>query len=1260
MPEMKFERDTQRFDCLGLDLNRPVDSVKPSKFPYLKNCRSFLAGRIEPRDGITKIDQVVSGQTGVHSCRRLNDPFDNTWKRIIGTGTHLALGQSTFTDIDSGYSGDPLALIPWRPKSSPEPFMYVADRSRMRKVTVESDLHTIGFPAPSGEPAVALNAPKYKVVDELNVTTGWTAGGDAAAPSQLDYRTDTTITYILYDAGSTGWACVVPASMVGIGPGCRLSIFDVGHTDDDTATVQSTFPGSAATTISRILYDSGSTGLCSMVLSTPVPQGFYDALIRNTTQSLNARIVSVHLGPDGTTSIRALTTGTWVAGDSVQILNSFRIYLNHTHPAGDTIRISNVRSVFTKSSGIATLTKTSALDLSTIATGVTAQPSDYMHISIAVTDPSAITEIKVLLDVDSSTNDFTKNYFWKSFRANDITPAATNTASLASTIQTVVSRQIMERPNATPEEVAAAAPPPVIDPATGEDVYQYADYTSVNPVTGLTFQQTVSFVNPQTGQPIDISQQISAGIGWVELIFPLSELIRVGSDQSRTLANVAAIRITAIISASVTLDASSWWIGGGYGPDASSPTATAYHYRYRARNILTNVPSNWSPPSRYLLTPIRQQIAVAPTQYTPPSGTTLAATDFVLDIERYGGEVTEWHYIGVTDNVSSPLFEDAMADDIAGAQPIIGMDNYQPWPVLGTPVSGTTSSVAGVAVHDSGSNFNTSWAPGTRIFINDTAFTIYSVPTTSLLWLTENAGSLGAVKWNIPEPTILAQPLPVLWEWDGTFFACGDPINPGRLYYSNPDSETTTPTNYLDLTSPSEPLMNGLQYNTRSYVFSSEAFIQILKTGNPNDPYRHEHIPNGKGLFSRWAVTLHPSPVICFGAKDGINLTVGGSPVALTDADLYELFPNEGNIGIAVNGINAPNIVSANATKLRLEYYDEYLYFDYLDTIGNPATLILAFDLGAAVRGEAPGGWFWDVYTPGVIMHYGEEGPGVHSLLVGTTGENLYQYAGFSDDGVAFSMEIGTPSRDQGDPRIEKFYGDQMIDCNLDGLSATATPYFDNNSRTGPGTTITNSTRTQIVIPLANLSNGSSWVTARNISLSLVTSISTAARPFFYIWESRWTFESAPLAAVSWEISPTTFGMDNFKHFGIVKVTHVSTVDPVLLFTVDGVLQPPITIPNSGGAYQQTIFRVPVMKGKLYKMRLASGDGITTFRLDTRDTFFEIKDWGSDGAYNKIRVFGDFSLVEGSAKIWTMFYLAGFAGILLYLMTVAACFGWAL
>lgn len=271
--------------------------------------------------------------------------------------------------------------------------------------------------------------------------------------------------------------------------------------------------------------------------------------------------------------------------------------------------------------------------------------------------------------------------------------------------------------------------------------------------------------------------------------------------------------------------------------------------------------------------------------------------------------------------------------------------------------------------------------------------------------------------------------------------------------------------------------------------------------------------------------------------------------------------------------------------------------------------------------------WFYDAYTPDVVMHYGEEGAGVHSLLVGGDNGFILQYTGNSDavgasQGYPIPCIVQTPSLDQGDPRDNKLYGDVMLDADTQTVPVTVTPGFANYSSLVAAVVVTTSSRTQTPVPL-----DAAWQTFKNIAIQFTFSINSSNRPLFYIWEPRWTFESAPLSAFSWEISPTTFGMENFKHAGMVKITHVSSSDIQLVFTIDNVVQPTITIPNSGGSnYVQNIFRVPVMKGKIWKVRLASA---SEFRLDTRDSFFEIKDWGKDMEYQKLRILSDFSLVEG-------------------------------
>lgn len=1210
MPETKYTRDTNRFDVVGLDLNRPVDSVKNDHFPYLKNCRSYVAGRLEPRFGLTDINVVVPGQTQVHSCRRLTDIQGTT--RVVGAGTHVAYGTTVFTDLDSGYSSNPLALVPWKPQDSPYAFMYIGDSSRMRKVGTTGALHTIGWAAPAAAPGVALgNSPSDKDVDSLQSNTGWAATHTATLAAAPVSRVNTTVAQILFDVGNTGWASINPASMANIGEGCKLTF---GGGVAETVVVQATYPGTPVTAtttfdkvIASIIYDSGTTGLASLVLTTPIDQVNCDAIIRNTTVGPeNARILAVTKGPDGNMSLRISTTNTWASTNTVQILATFRAYCTSTHAAAETLTRSAVQISVTAGTG--ELTKTSALDLSLIATGLPSHPDDIMHISMSVSDPTVITEVKVQLDVDIATNDFTQNYYTRSFRSNDLTLSAANLQSLLATRQQILQRNIIDAPVQSAQDL--------VNQGLGQ-----LDLGGLTPDQFVAQQQQQQQAAQQQIDQLDtaISQQLDAGNSqYVELSFRLGDLTRIGTDMSRTLQNVEKIRMVALVTGNVNINFGDWYIAGGFGPDTSDPTASPYFYRYRVREKSTNVASNFSPATRYQLNPKRQSVAITPTQYAAPSGTSLTTADFVIDIARYGGQIAQWHYVGTVANGASPGFVDVYPDDIVAGQPIQANDNYQPWPVKGIPVSGTTGTVAGTTVNDSGANFNTSWDPGTRILINNQPYTIYDVLSTSRLELVENAGSQSAVSWRIDEPVILAQTLACLWVWDDRFFGCADTTNPGRLYYSNVNSETTQVDNYIDITSPSEPLMNGLSYNIRGYVFSSENLFQILVDG---DSYRAEQIPNGKGLYMRWALTRNPAPFICFLGKDGIYMTSGATPVSLTDGDLYPLFPNEGNAGIDVNGVTAPVLAAIQAKRTRMEYYDSYLYFDYVQASGTNATLILDFNVDTDSGVESPRGWWWDLYGQSPLMHYGEEGSGVHSLLVGATSGHLYQYTGTDDAGTPISMEFTTPSRDQSQPRENKRYGDIMIDADTANVTAACTPFMNNNATAGSTTSLTTASRLQTAINI-----GSVWQVARNISLNVVVPVSTSSRPLFYIWEPRWTFESAPISGLSWEISPTSFGMDNYKSFGICKIAHVSTANLTLTFTVDGVAQTPITITNSGGLYEETILRVPVYKGKLYSIRLASD---VEFRLDPRDSFFEIKEWASDNAYSKTKVFGDYAFIEG-------------------------------
>lgn len=1236
MPDTKYAEDTNRFLVKGVDLNHPVDAIPPDRLAIAQNVRVVESGSLTNRPGLTDIALVVASQTPTHSCRRLNDPNGSTWARIVGAGTILAYGQTSFTQADTGYSGNPLALVPWWTEYAPQPWMYVADSSKMRKIQVDGTLHPIGLAAPAGPPTAALTTPfvtDANIRINKNVTSGgtedaaanWAQGGDAGAPSNI-VRVDTTVDRIVYDSGSTGWAVVAPASFASLSEGARL-VFDDGGADEEVTYVAEVHPGAAATTIATILYDSGTSGLASLALTTANYEAEVNGLIYNSTLTEAARILSVTTGPQGVTAIRVSTTGTWAATNAVQLLASFRCYLANTHAAAEDIDSSTtpatngaVRTAITFSTGTATLTDTAAMDLSLAAAGVPLQVDDWFHISVRVDLPARVTELKFQLDVDSATNDFTRNFYTKSFRASDLTPSITNVQPTLATDATVLQRDIIDQ-GSTGGLPTVQLPSGYSYDANSGSVIEDSSGNTVPPEFYYMFGIDPSQIGAASTQQSYVAPtQLSPGNSqWVELFWRFADMTRVGTDLSRTFVNVAALRVTAIVTANVTLDFNSWWVGGGYGTDCAAAPSD-YLYRYRARHPSTNVASNFSPALRGGVQARRQRITVTPTQYPLPSGMSGAATDFVLDIERFGGEIADWRYAGTTANAASPSFTDEINDITVGGNPAEGNINYQPWPVKDVPRTGTTGSVAGTTITDSGVTFNTSWAPGTRILINQLPYTIYRVLSTSRLELVENAGSQGAVTWRIPEPVLLAQPLPCLWEFDHVLFGCGDNINPGRLYFTRNPGETTRINNYLDIGAPSEPLMNGMNWNARSYLWTPERQGEITFTGNPSSPYRWDELPGGRGLFSRWALTRYnsKSPFMAFLSKDGIYKSTGGVSDSLTDRDLYPLFPHEGQLGSTVRGIPAPNVVSAQASNLRMEFTDDLLYFDFNDTSSNRRSLIYAPELD---------GWWYDAYTPGVVFHYGEEGQGVHAILCGgadATTSRLYQLTGNSDNGTAISCQARTRSADQGEPRLNKLYGDQLADLDPAGVTVTMTPRTNNDVTSYTAVTSAAAARTQTAIPF-----GTSWATARNCSLDFAWSVSTSSHPTLYIWAPRWTFESAPISAIAWEISPSTLGMQGYKHLGRYRLTYVSSTALELIVTVDGTAQTAISLASSAGVYATVIGIFPVYKGTLYKFRIGEVDQNAEWRLDGRDSYIETKEWGSEGPYRQLRVFSDYSVVEG-------------------------------
>ena len=287
------------------------------------------------------------------------------------------------------------------------------------------------------------------------------------------------------------------------------------------------------------------------------------------------------------------------------------------------------------------------------------------------------------------------------------------------------------------------------------------------------------------------------------------------------------------------------------------------------------------------------------------------------------------------------------------------------------------------------------------------------------------------------------------------------------------------------------------------------------------------------------------------------------------------------------------------------------------DTYRTHHTLVWADNIA-----EGRGGWFADSYTPGLALHYGEEGPNLTpSLLGGGDDGSVYQFTGATDSGASVGCQVRTRTDDQGDIRLQKLYGDVWFDADTKATDIKVKIGYNNyETVSATGRLLNTDPRDHYPID----PDSSTWITARNVCADLIwrTSV-TGIR--LYTWSPRWHEEAANLKAKSWQIAETDFGLDNFIYSGYIYLPHVSTADITLTFTIDGTAQPDISITNGSGTFVKTFQRLPVMKGKLWKLKISSS---SQFRVAGDEGELLVKEWGRGGPWIHLPIFKDMATSE--------------------------------
>lgn len=1158
----QFERKQFLFEQVGVDLNAPVDRTKDGLAVVMENWRPEIDGALTIRPGQGNGLALVAGQSPVHSLIRMQDTSSGALVEAIfgGAGTHVGLSDVALTtpsDLGSGWANEPKSMFVHQPAESVKPYCYICDSLKSAKFDVTGATKQVGLARPTLPPNALLDVPHTKFVDHMNAVGTWITSGTAgglSSPLRIN-PASRSITAILYDDqfALTGWACVYPSSMADIGAGMELS---VSSPPNESFIVQSVSQGSAQTTIAASKFDP-TTGMLWIHLTNPIDQIDVDSFAVLDAAGLHGgpeyvRVAAVERTKTGFISFACAPriSTNYTAGDTAQVVPSFRAYFTFQHAATDTLTASTVQ--MSVAAGIGSITKnlgaSTPIDMSSIDTGVATSPDDLVHISLLVDHPELVTEIKVYFDIDSGTTnafsaaDYTKNYLFHSIRQNDLVPVTQGTQTALDNAATQYQRRIIDKVGSE-SDIGIID---VLDRGLADLGVKGGRNTGTPP-------------DPNAPDPGSGSQTSSGQNSYAEIFFRVSELLttgvgRVGSDLSRGLANVAALKVEATVTGNVIVRVQALTVSGGFGPDVVAAGRSRI-YRYRYRDSSTGVVSNWSPASRGGVRPRRQLVDVF------VFGTNTPEVD-VIDVAVYGGQLLGWSYMGSVANsgLTGILFLDVFSETDLSATQALTEDNvhYQLWPVVSTPIKGTGQGTGTLFTIATGA-IDVNTAPGTAIKVDGLDYELYRVINGGLFETVESMGNTGAGKsWSIAAPLIENSHLPTMFgPFQGFYFGLGDKLNPWRLYYTNGgDPDTTQDVNWIDI--ESEVLQNGLvTTDGRCFVWSTEHVFAI-------DP-AFTTASSGGGLFAFRRIGAVGMPfkyamcdmggAVAYTGRNGLYATSGGQIQALSD-DLRPIFPHEGSNGVLTNGLYPPDLSSPN--NMRPSAIRGELFFDYLDTNGARRTLV------RHINSDGKVGWRPYSYAVGAQIHYAEEGNKVTSVLMGGVDGKIYRLGRTQADaaGAAIVATLQVRSEDGGDAVVSKYVGDFLFDYDTAGATINVTPGYDNFSSTPDGPFALNDAagrrqkRLDIGAPLG------SGRRARNVALRVTSSVTTL-RPVIYLWQPSWEPrpETTLLRAHDYHLNGGG-GVKYVRGVWIYADTYSANRSVTFEFTVDDGTVSSIVIPN--------------------------------------------------------------------------------------------------
>ena len=716
-----------------------------------------------------------------------------------------------------------------------------------------------------------------------------------------------------------------------------------------------------------------------------------------------------------------------------------------------------------------------------------------------------------------------------------------------------------------------------------------SDYTKVSTI-GLSFYTPI--VNAYNAVLTSTSTPpIGQTNAYQEIAIPISAFsVAPGAGTpGNSWVNVDAwnIGVNFTTSSGQTLTLGNISYAGGVGPTVMGTGASPYDYRITFYNINTGDESGPSVVMANFINPIGQSVVINFVDaVTPPP----PIDPQVTHIRIYRLAVTlpnQWLQVGQVP-IGTTTFTDTLTDQQIATNNILNVDTAPPvTSTLPVPVNTTLTSavtVPGENIVSVGSTAN--------MFVYQ-ALTIDPLTTVEETVLVQAVGGgnitayfqfshiIGAV---VQANTRAGQPCNIATIAFNRAWIAGDPNNPDILYYSdvfNPESFPVE--NFLEIGSPSDPIMAVMEWNGQLYVFTQNTVWNILGAQEGSQaplPFKTAAKHGLQAQFG-WCIAEGEIYYQSFGGIYAFQ----GSDSRYASADIEWIFTAQ-FIDDDIQRV-VPLMDPTKISQTVMAYYQNEIYVAYTGQDGNTHRVI--WD-------KVHGRWRNDD-VPAICMLVEDD---IYTLLFGTTTGMIYQdRIGNYDAGgltgpdpIAFNVQ--TAALDLGMPKNFKNFNEFTIDIDTGGLPVTITLLFDYGLTPVPlGTVTTTGGRGQFEF---NINNGDGQLSL-NVSVQLTASITTNITSPIEVYELH--IRATPEAELreSYDSYITDFGSPDYKFVkqGWFEYMALGAAGITFNFFVGGSTNPAFafTVPQALTRTSKRV-RFPATKGRIWRWVATSA---SPFRL---------------------------------------------------------------